>query len=117
MHLDRRQTKQKLPAFGVILNRGIRKKYKCDRDVVANVEAVDSKKCDPIQVADVLMGAIGYQNNDCHLRPGARQAKIQLADYVAQKAYLLSLKQNTPRRMRHFGIWLFRFSGRKKKTP
>jgi len=63
------------------------------------------------------MGAIGYQNNDCHLRPGARQAKIQLADYVGQKAHLLSLKQNTPRRMRYFGIWLFRFSGRKKKTP
>ena len=117
VHLDRRHTKQKLSTFGLILDRGICKRYECDRKVVTNVEAVDSKKCNLMQVADVLMGAIGYQNNDCHIRQGAKRAKIQLADYIAQKANLLSLKQNTPRRMKHFGIWLFQFSGRKKKTP
>lgn len=114
---DQRNTKEKLSTFGLILSRGMRNRYKCREDVVVNVEAVDSKKCNLMQVADVLMGAIGYQNNDCHLRPGARRAKIQLADYIAHKANLLSLKQNTPWRMKHFGIWLFRFSGRKKKTP
>ena len=114
---DRRQTKQKLSTFCVILNRGIRKKFRCDCDVVRNVQVVDSKKCDLMQIADVLMGAIGYQNNDCHLRPGARRAKIELADYIARKANLMSLKQNTPRKMKHFGIWLFQFRKRKKKTP
>lgn len=117
VYFDQRQSKQKLSTFCVILNRGIRKKFKCDRDVVRSVQAVDSKKCDLMQVADVLMGAIGYQNNDCHLRPRARRAKIELADYIAQKAKLVSLKQKTPWGMRHFGIWMFQFEKRTKKTP
>ncbi|NLE37223.1 MAG: DUF3800 domain-containing protein [Pirellulaceae bacterium] len=117
VHFDQRQTKQKLSTFCVILNRGIRKKFKCDRDVVRSVQAVDSKRCELMQVADVLMGAIGYQNNDCDRRLGARQAKIDLADYIATKANLMTLKQNTPWKMRHFGIWQFQFTQRKKKTP
>jgi hypothetical protein len=115
--MDRRTTKYPLSTFCTVLNRGIRKRYECVRDVVRNVQAVDSKTCNLMQIADVLMGAVGYQNNDYQIRPGARKAKIELADYIARKANLLSLKQNTPRRMRHFGIWLFRFGGRKKETP
>jgi hypothetical protein len=116
--LDQRTTgKQKLSTLCTILNRGIRKKYHCDRDVVRNVQAVDSKTCNLMQIADVMMGAIGYQNNDCHLRPVARKAKIELANYIANKAHLMTLKQNTPWGMKHFGIWLFRLSGPKKKTP
>jgi hypothetical protein len=113
--LDQRNTKQKLSTLCAILNRGIRKKYHCARDVIRNVQAVDSKTSDLMQIADVLMGAIGYQNNDCHLRPEARKAKIELATYIANKAHLMSLKQNTPWGMKHFGIWLFQFGGSAKK--
>jgi hypothetical protein len=30
---------------------------------------------------------------------------------------LMSLKQNTPWGMKHFGIWLFQFRGSQKKRP
>jgi len=63
------------------------------------------------------MGAVGYQNNDCHLRPGAKRAKIALAEYVAQKVNLLSLKEKTPWGEQRFGIWPFRFGGGKEKAP
>lgn len=114
---DQRVTRYRFSTLYVVLNRGIRKKYGRGVDAVRNIQAVVSHDCDVIQVADVLIGAVGYQNNDCHLRPGARRAKIELADYIAAKAGLLSLKQNTPWRMRHFGIWLFRFGVGKKKAP
>jgi len=117
VHFDRRVTKFRFATLCTILNRGIRKKYGRKADVVRNIDAVDSKACNMIQVADVLMGAVGYHYNDCHLRQGARRAKIELAEYIAGKANLLSLKQKTPWRMRHFGIWPFRFSRRKREAP
>jgi hypothetical protein len=112
--LDQRTTSYKLSTLCTVLNRGIRKKYGRTLDVVRRIEPVDSKKCDLLQVADVLMGAVGYHCNDCHLLPSARQAKIELASYIASKAKLLSLKDNTPFGWRQFEIWRFRF---KKKRP
>jgi len=117
VHFDRRITKFKFSALHVILNRGIRKKYGRRIDVVRSIDAVDSKRSNVLQVADVLMGAVGYHWNDCHLRPGARRAKVELADYIARKVNLLSLKEKTPRGMTYFGIWPFRFSGGKKEAP
>lgn len=117
VHFDQRVSKIKFSTLYTILNRGICKKYGRNANVVRHIDAVDSKKCDVIQMADVLMGAVGYHWNDCHLRPGARQAKVALADYIAKKANLLSLKEKTPWSMKHFGIWSFKFAGRKKKAP
>lgn len=117
VYFDQRTTSYKFSTFCTILNNGIRKKYKRTTKVVRNVEAVRSHECEIMQVADVLMGAIGYQNNECDQRPGARRAKVELADYIARKANLTSLKQNTPWRMKHFGIWQFQFGKGKKKAP
>lgn len=112
---DQRTTKYKLSELHAILNRGIRKKYGRKADVVRHIEAVRSHEHDLIQLADVLMGAVGYHYNDCHIRPGARRAKIELADYIARKANLTSLKQKTPWGMRHFSIWPFRFGAGRAK--
>lgn len=112
---DKRTSKQSLGAFSVILNNGMRKKYGWKTNVVRSVEAVDSKGSNIIQMADVLMGAIGFQNNDCHLRSNARKAKIELADHIAERANLLSLKDNTPFGTDHFGIWKFRFGAKRQK--
>lgn len=117
VHLDERTTKYKLSILCNVLNNGIRKKYNEKRRVVRNVQAVCSHDWGLMQIADVLMGAIGHQNNDCQLRPSARRAKIELADYIARKAKLLSLRDDTPWSMKHFGIWRFRFGAGKKKAP
>ncbi len=114
---DQRNTKYKLGSLYSILNNGIKRKYGLTVNIVRKIQAVKSHECNIIQVADVLMGAIGYQNNDCHLRKGARRAKIELAEYIADKADLLSLKDSTPRKMRHFGIWRFRFGSDKRRAP
>jgi len=110
VHLDQRNSRYKLSTLCAILNNGLRKKRKgqIKSDVFRNVEAVDSKTSDLMQVADVLMGAIGYHWNNLHVRPGARQAKVLLADYIATKARIPSLAQETPFGRRSFAIWHFK---------
>ena len=65
--------------------------------------------------ADVIMGAIGHQNNDMHLAKNARKAKIDSAAHIAQKAGLKSLKEQTSYGRRDFEIWRFQFSKKPKK--
>jgi hypothetical protein len=108
--LDQRTTsKYKLSTLCAILNNGLKKKYGLADRPVRNIQPLDSKKSDFIQVADILMGAIGYEMNSAHTRTNAKQAKIALAEAIAQKAGLLNLQQPTPRNSRHFSIWHFHF--------
>ena len=108
--LDQRTTsKYKLAALRAILNHGLRKKYHFAHFPVRDIQPKNSKDSDLIQVADILMGAIGYEMNGAHTRTGAKRAKVLLAEYIAQKAGVLNLQQPTPRSFRHFSIWHFHF--------
>jgi hypothetical protein len=108
VYLDERNSKQSLGEFRNILNSGMRKKQGI-YGAVKTIEPVVSHDADIIQMADVLMGAIGYQRNDRHVLPTAKKPKILLADYIAKRAGLVSLKQRTPFRQKHFEIWPFSF--------
>ncbi len=110
--MDQRQSSYSLLDLKIILNNGMRKKYgnRIREDIFRNIQPVDSKKSNIIQLADVLMGAIGYQWNRCHTRTGARKAKILLSEYIAEKSGLISLAQKTPFSKRNFSIWPFKLS-------
>jgi hypothetical protein len=78
------------------LNNGIRKELdQTADDVVTEVKPLDSKLADLLQVADVLMGAVAYHNQDFHLRPEASKAKVELAKYIALKVGQRDLKRET----------------------
>lgn len=79
----------------IILNRAIRRDLGATTDVVTKVEAVKSHLSDLLQAADVLMGAIGFHNQDFHLRPDANREKVELARYIARKAGVRDLKHET----------------------
>lgn len=108
--MDWRHSSYRLSDLKEVLNNGMRKKYGIREDIFRNIQPLDSKKSNMIQLVDVLMGAIGYQWNGCHTRTGARKAKILLSEYIAQKAGLISLAQQTPFSKRNFSIWHFRLS-------
>ncbi|QDU31674.1 hypothetical protein ETAA8_68340 [Anatilimnocola aggregata] len=93
---DQRQSKHSLEEFRNILNRGVRKRFNRSVDIVSTVEPVRSHESELIQMADVLMGAVGYHQNDRHLVAGAKQAKVTLASHIAMINKLTSLKQKTP---------------------
>jgi hypothetical protein len=110
IHLDQRTTSRyKLSTLCAILNNGLHKKYPHLHQPIRNIQATDSKKSDLIQVADVLMGAIGYEMNGAHVRTEAKRSKVALAEMIASKAGLLNLQQPTPYRQKHFSIWHFHF--------
>jgi hypothetical protein len=81
----------------IVLNHGRRKHYKNapSDDVVTRLEPLGSEKSDFLQLADLLMGAIGFHCQGHHLRPDAKQAKVQLAHYIARKAALRDLTTET----------------------
>jgi hypothetical protein len=117
--LDERTTSYyKLSTLCAVLNNGLHKKYPNLNQPIRNIQATDSKKSDLIQVADVLMGAIGYQMNDAHICTNAKKSKVVLAEYVAHKAGLINLKRETPFASKNFSIWHFHFySVLKAKMP
>ncbi|MBI4721635.1 MAG: DUF3800 domain-containing protein [Candidatus Stahlbacteria bacterium] len=110
--MDRRQSSYSLSELKSVLNNGIRKRYgdRIRKDIFRNIQPLDSKKSNMIQLADVLMGAIGYQWNGCHTRAEARRSKILLSEYIKGKAGLISLAQPTPFSRKNFSIWQFRLS-------
>ena len=108
VHLDQRPRAPSYEEFKTILNRGALARFGM-YNPVRNVEAIRSHDSDCIQIADVLMGAIGWEWNSLGARPDARPAKKELAAYIARKAGLLSLRQATPYRMRIFDIWKMKF--------
>jgi hypothetical protein len=105
--IDERQVKgDPYIVLKTILNHGIRKHYKHapSNDVVTRVEPIASHKSDLLQLADVLMGAIGFHCQDFHLRPDARQVKVDLAHHIARKAPLRDLKHETAYLKEHFKV-------------
>jgi hypothetical protein len=119
VHLDYRNTHYKLGTLKTVLNNGMKKKLGIDTAPFRAVEPRDSKESELMQIADILLGAVGYQKNGYNLLAGVKAAKIELADYIAKKAGLPNLMDTSPWGMSRFTIWNFRLSprGGKKKTP
>jgi hypothetical protein len=107
VHLDKRESSYPLHELHKILNKGIRKAFGVNRDVVVNVQPIESHASNLLQVADILMGAVGYHWDDWHSEPGASTAKVALAKLIAEKvgAQLLNGRCNRP----WFQVWPFRF--------
>lgn len=72
------------------------------------VEPVDSKKSEVGQLNDIILGAIGFQKNGYHLLAGSRKAKIDLVNFIADRAGLKDLSANSPWGRKRLTIWNFR---------
>lgn len=88
--------------------------------VVNNITSVNSKTCEPIQLLDVVMGAMGYMQNRYFSLPNAKQAKKKLMKQVIDKQiYSGSIKYSGKKflvaRSTKFNIWIFR--PKNKKSP
>jgi hypothetical protein len=103
------------------LNNGIRKEMNVDRDVVYKVHPLGSKDSDILQAADVLMGAIGYHNQQRQLpgehRPIPAPVKVELARYIALKFRVRDLTKITHPRKDHLKIvrWHWSSNGPKPR--
>jgi hypothetical protein len=115
VYLDERSTNYDLAQLKEFLNLGIRKRQPfVHRDVVETIDTRISHETEALQLADVLMGAIGWAMNDKDKEPNANYAKTQLAIYLATCLRIpsRSLKDAVPSfRDPLFDKWMFRFTG------
>ena len=76
---------------------------------IHSLEFVNSDTYNLIQMADLLLGAIGFHFNNRHLQLGASQNKIAFANYIAQKINKNDLIFNTSKSgYKNLNLWLFK---------
>jgi len=112
VHLDERNSSYKLGTLKVVLNHGMNKKAGIDTAPFHAVEPRDSKQSELLQIADILLGAVGYQKNGYHLLVGAKPSKVELAAYIAEKAGLKNFIDGSPPGRSRFTLWNFQLSPR-----
>ena len=116
VRLDARNSSYSLNTLKNTLNGGMKKKFNVTTAPFHSIEPRDSKQTELIQIADILLGAVGYQKNGYPLVAGSKKSKIELAAYIAKKAGLANLADNSPYRGTRFTIWNFRLSPRGSKN-
>lgn len=107
VNLDYRNTTYSLNTLKIVLNRGMKKKFSITSEPFVAIEARNSKESELIQINDIILGAIGFQKNGYHLLAHARQAKKNIAAYIAHEAGFNDLCKNSPRGSNRFKIWNF----------
>jgi hypothetical protein len=113
-----RNAKDPFTKLKFALNNGIRKEIDPTADdVVTEVTPLDSRQSDLLQIADLLMGAVGYHNQDFHLDPKANKEKVELARYIAARVGRPTLKEETNPIKEDFKIvrWHWRSRGPKPR--
>lgn len=115
--LDRRRKEDdfdvgRLSDLKRFLNKRLCDVFSSKEHIVRNVEAVDSKESPEIQLADVLMGAVGYSWEGYQTSP----AKLELVAHI-ENVFGLNLNASTPFLSERINIWEFRLQRESKKRP
>lgn len=95
VYLDRRSTNDNTDALRDLLNHGIRRKQPNRPWPFRRVHFRDSSTCLPIQVVDVLLGAVAFHLNGHRLAAGASAAKCALSDHVLHRAGIADVHRDT----------------------
>lgn len=109
IYFDELPSEFSLSDFKKILNNSISTKFGYS-EMVRAVETRRSHSENMIQFVDILIGAIGYHFEGAHLLPTAKQAKVQLAEFICDHFDLETLGKQTRSSLRTFNIWDFKFS-------
>ena len=104
VYLDERETSHDLEELRTIFNRGIAKHGDTRDWPFRRCHFKNSKQCHLLQMADIFIGAIGYQLNGHISAKDASPAKIELSNYILGRANISDpLKGTLPKGK--FTIW------------
>lgn len=109
VYLDFRSSKDDPDMMRPMLNNDL-KNWGVHTSPFKRIEFRDSKKCNFIQLNDVLLGVIGFKKNLHDKRPECSPAKIDLANHIIRRA----ISNESPHRLnsrqaRRFAVWPFSF--------
>ncbi|WP_064681271.1 DUF3800 domain-containing protein [Rhizobium bangladeshense] len=95
VYADHRDTSFSMDELRSILNAGARKKGDARVTPFRLVQFCDSKKFLPLQMTDLLLGAITFQINGHHKRRDASRHKCHLSDYVLARSAITDPMRDT----------------------
>jgi hypothetical protein len=100
--LDYKQNRdrKRVPVLKAVLQNAV----KSQNSVIRAVEVLDSKEVLPLQIVDILIGAIGYQYNGIQ----TSAAKLELCAHIANLLHLPHLRISTQRDAMKFNVFRFR---------
>jgi hypothetical protein len=101
---DYRDTKNSPEELRLILCRGAAKRGDKRDWPVRRCQFRDSKTTLPLQLADILIGAIAFQLNGHGQAPNANPAKVELAAHIMKRAGIADVTKGTARAAK-FSIW------------
>jgi len=104
LYPDYRDTKSLPEDLRQILCHGARKRGDTRDWPVRRCQFRDSKKTIPLQVSDILIGAIAYQLNGHDKAADANPAKVELAKYIMKRAGIADITKGTARAAK-FSVW------------
>jgi hypothetical protein len=101
---DYRDTKSSPEELRLILCHGAKKRGDKRDWLVRRCQFRDSKTTIPLQVADILIGAIAYHLNGHINAADANPAKVELAKYIMARAGIADITKGTAR-VAKFSVW------------
>jgi hypothetical protein len=108
VRLDHRNSQTPLEDIRRMLNATAARDHGIATEPVKQLVSEDSKKCDLLQLNDVILGAVCAARNGRHLVAGCRPAKRELARLVLEKSGLETFDVDSPRNVSRFTIWNMR---------
>lgn len=104
LYPDYRDTKSTPEELRQILCHGARKRGDPRDWLVRRCQFRDSKKTVPLQLVDILIGAIAYQLNGHDRAAEANPAKVELGKYIMTRARISNIANGTAR-IAKFSVW------------
>jgi hypothetical protein len=104
LYPDYRDTKNSPEELRLILNRGAAKRGDKRDWPIRRCQFRNSKLTPPLQLTDIITGAIAFQLNGHDKAENANPAKIELAKYIMQRAGIADVTKGTARTGK-FTIW------------
>ncbi len=112
VRLDHRNSQTPLEDIRRMLNRTAARDHNITTNPVKQLVSEDSKKCDLLQLNDLILGAVCAARNGRHLLAEGRQSKRELAHKILDKSGLTTFDVDSPHNVTRFTVWNMRFRGR-----
>ena len=108
VRLDHRNSQTPLEDIRRMLNATAARDHNIVTNPVKQLVSEDSKKCDLLQLNDIILGAVCAARNGRHLLADCRQAKRALAEKVLDKSGLTTFDTDSPIGVTRFTVWNMR---------
>lgn len=93
-----------------IFNNGFNKIPNIKKDILSEIEEINSKECNIIQLTDLLIGGISYFRNFTQLKKNSVGPKYSLSNLICNKIGIENIMNGSKKDSLNYAIWNFDYS-------